>query len=214
MVLDIRWHLAHWWNSKKKTKARTVATYPIFADILTGYDPPSPTRSFWVTSSGRAFIGAWWQCDGLKIQGLGIGSNTICKLMHCTISSDLHLDAGLQSLIPGILHMTPSHLTPFLFLFPHSSNIFSLLFPRIWKDMPLTCCLIQGMSLMLVECNSLLSFLPQMLQENFILRSLWKAVYVSSYSFVMPIDLEYAHFKNYSETILRNNSLEWFPSKI
>jgi hypothetical protein len=67
---------------------------------------------------------------------------------------------------------------------------------------------------MLVEFNSLLSFLPQMLQENFILRSLWKAVYVSSYSFVMPIDLEYAHFKNYSETILRNNSLEWLQSKI
>ena len=109
--------------------------------------------------------------------------------------------------------MTPSHLTPFLFLFPHSSNIFSLLFPRIWKDMPLTCCLIQGMSLMLVECNSLLSFLPQMRQENFILHALWKAVYVSSYSFVMPIDLEYAHFKNYSETILRNNSFFFFKQK-
>jgi hypothetical protein len=66
---------------------------------------------------------------------------------------------------------------------------------------------------MLVECNSLLSFLPQMRQENFILHALWKAVYVSSYSFVMPIDLEYAHFKNYSETILSNNSFFFFKQK-
>lgn len=57
----------------------------------------------------------------LSIYGLVIGSHTMYKfLMHCAINSDLHPDVHLQSLIPGIHHMSLSSLSlsPSLILFP------------------------------------------------------------------------------------------------
>ena len=51
--------------------------------------------------------------------------NTVYKLMHWAVNSDLHSDADLWSLIPGICHMTPSTLIPILSPVPPSECFLS-----------------------------------------------------------------------------------------
>jgi len=93
-----------------------------------------PSNPFWATSLGRAFFGVPWQYGEIWLaEDLGAWDwLKHCMFMHCAINWDLHPDAGLQGLIPGICRMTPLPLTVFHPhpRFPHGRSCPPMTIPR------------------------------------------------------------------------------------
>lgn len=119
-------------RQQNRTEARVVATSPEQVTMF----PPPPSEKPHQARLSLEHGDLMTRYDLLRIEGLGVGSNTIDKHIHFAINSGLHPDASPWSLIPGIHHTIPSPLTPH---------------PGPCSHTPLPLCLAESLSLLVLS---------------------------------------------------------------
>lgn len=88
-------------RQQKGTKARAVATFLIFLEVLqeTMFLCHLPSEFSYQAGLSLGHGDSVTKYNWLRIEGLGIGSNSAYKLIHWAIKIDLNPGAGLLSLI-------------------------------------------------------------------------------------------------------------------